>query len=152
MGMSTPPRKRSTLPQWWSAQTWTASPEVEPGARWLRQFVHSSSNVRGAVVATLEGSLRLAYLPGMEVDIDLLCARMALVFSTGECHVKEAHTSSCQQLVLMGERETTVLQRVGEEHVLILLLVREAVLGLALLEAQAAAQELERLLHLSTAS
>ncbi len=151
MAATSPKKMQSSHPRytfWPSTGRSVSSLFAEQLLQWLRQWVQESVYVRGAMVGSLDGLVYAAYLPGMEdMDADLFCARMALLFSTGECHASDAYTDVCRQVVVRGDKHITVLQRVDRERFLVLLLAQEAIMGLALLEAQNAAQSLRAMLR-----
>jgi uncharacterized protein len=99
----------------------------------LRGLRVSSPDIFGAAVVSLDGFLIAAVAPS-EIDEELVAGMSAALLGTGERISSELMRSPLKQIYVKSDKGFVILNSVGPESVLVLLVSSEAKLGLIFLE------------------
>jgi uncharacterized protein len=99
----------------------------------LRGLRVSSPDIFGAAVVSLDGFLIAAVAPS-EIDEELVAGMSAALLGTGERISSELMRSPLKQIYVKSDKGFVILNSVGAESVLVLLVSSEAKLGLIFLE------------------
>ena len=118
---------------------------TEKIAEVLRGLRVSSPDVIGAAVVSIEGFIISAVAP-TEVDEELVGGMAAALLGVGERISKELMRANMEQTYVRSEKGYVILNAVGEEAVLVLLVTRDAKLGLIFLELRRVIPELAKVL------
>ena len=118
---------------------------TEKIAEILRGLRVSSPDVIGAAVVSLEGFIIAAVAP-TEVDEELVGGMAAALLGVGERISKELMRANMEQTYVKSEKGYVILNAVGAEAVLVLLVTKEAKLGLIFLELRRMIPELAKVL------
>jgi len=118
---------------------------TEKIAEILRGLRVSSPDVIGAAVVSLEGFIIAAVAP-TEVDEELVGGMAAALLGVGERISTELMRAPMQQTYVKSEKGYVILNSVGDEAVLVLLVTKEAKLGLIFLELRRMLPELAKVL------
>lgn len=118
---------------------------TEKIAEILRGLRVSSPDVIGAAVVSLEGFIIAAVAP-TEVDEELVGGMAAALLGVGERISKELMRATMEQTYVKSEKGYVILNAVGAEAVLVLLVTKEAKLGLIFLELRRMIPELSKVL------
>lgn len=118
---------------------------TEKIAEILRGLRVSSPDVIGAAVVSLEGFIIAAVAP-TEVDEELVGGMAAALLGVGERISKELMRANMEQTYVKSEKGYVILNAVGAEAVLVLLVTKEAKLGLIFLELRRMIPELSKVL------
>ncbi len=118
---------------------------TEKIAEVLRGLRVSSPDVIGAAVVSIEGFIISAVAP-TEVDEELVGGMAAALLGVGERISKELMRANMEQTYVRSEKGYVILNAVGEEAVLVLLVTRDAKLGLIFLELRRVVPELAKVL------
>lgn len=111
----------------------------------LRTLRTSTPEVLGAVVVNMEGIVIASLLP-QEVDEELIGGMAASLLGVGERISADLMGSKMEQIYARSPKGYIVLNAVSAEAALVLLVTREAKLGLIFLEIKRVAAELARLI------
>ena len=125
-----------------------ATTQVSRGSRItdaLRLLRTSTPEILGAVVVNLEGFVIASLLPS-EVDEELIGGMAASLLGVGERISADLMGSKMEQVYVRSQKGYIVLHAVSPEATLVLLVTREAKLGLIFLELKRVSAELARLL------
>lgn len=118
---------------------------TEKIAEVLRSLRVSSPDVIGAAVVSIEGFIIASVAP-TEVDEELVGGMAAALLGVGERISKELMRANLEQTFVRSEKGYVILNAVGTEAVLVLLVTREAKLGLIFLELRRVVPELTKVL------
>jgi uncharacterized protein len=99
----------------------------------LRGLRVSSPDIFGAAVVSLDGFLIAAVAPS-EIDEELVAGMSAALLGTGERISTELMRSPLKQIYVKSDKGFVILNSVGADSVLVLLVSSEAKLGLIFLE------------------
>jgi uncharacterized protein len=99
----------------------------------LRGLRVSSPDIFGAAVVSLDGFLIAAVAPS-EIDEELVAGMSAALLGTGERISTELMRSPLRQIYVKSDKGFVILNSVGADSVLVLLVSSEAKLGLIFLE------------------
>ena len=99
----------------------------------LRGLRVSSPDIFGAAVVSLDGFLIAAVAPS-EIDEELVAGMSAALLGTGERISSELMRSPLKQIYVKSDKGFVILNSVGAESVLVLLVSSEAKLGRIFLE------------------
>ena len=99
----------------------------------LRGLRVSSPDIFGAAVVSLDGFLIASVAPS-EIDEELVAGMSAALLGTGERISSELMRSPLKQIYVKSDKGFVILNSVGSESVLVLLVSSEAKLGLIFLE------------------
>ncbi len=110
----------------------------------LRVLRTSTPEVVGAVVVNMEGFVVASLLPS-DVDEDVIAGMAASLLGVGERISADLMGSSMEQIYARSQKGYVVLQAINAEVALVLLVTREAKLGLVFLEVKRVAAELAHL-------
>jgi len=111
----------------------------------LRQLRMSSPDIFGTAVVSLDGFLIAANAPS-EIDEELVSGMSAALLGVGERISKEMMRAPLNQIFVKSEKGYIILNSVGEEAVLVLLVTSEAKLGLIFLELRRIVPELQKII------
>jgi len=111
----------------------------------LRTLRTSTPEILGAVVVNMEGIVIASLLP-QEVDEELIGGMAASLLGVGERISADLMGSKMEQIYARSPKGYIVLNAVSAEAALVLLVTREAKLGLIFLEIKRVAVELARLI------
>ena len=111
----------------------------------LRGLRISSPDILGLAVVTIDGFLIAAVAPS-EVDEELVAGISTALLEVGERISGELMQAPMQQIIVKSEKGYIILNAVGKESVLVLLISGEAKLGLIFLELQRMVPELQKVL------
>jgi predicted regulator of Ras-like GTPase activity (Roadblock/LC7/MglB family) len=118
---------------------------TEKIAEVLRGLRTSSPDIIGAAVVSLEGFIIAAVAPS-EIDEELVGGMAAALVGVGERISSELMRAPMEQTFVRSEKGYVILNAVGSDVVLVLLVTREAKLGLIFLELRRTIPELARAL------
>ena len=110
----------------------------------LRALRTSTPEILGAVVVNMEGIVIASLLP-QEVDEELIGGMAASLLGVGERISADLMGSTMEQIYARSPKGYIVLQAVTSEAALVILVTREAKLGLIFLEVKRVSSELSRL-------
>jgi uncharacterized protein len=120
----------------------TKSERISEQLRALRQ---GTPEVIGATLVSSEGFIVASVLPN-EVDEDVIGGMAASLLGVGERIAADLLSSQMEQVYVRAPKGYVIVNAVGPDAVLVLLVSREAKLGLIFLELKRAVVELARLL------
>ena len=111
----------------------------------LRGLRHGTPEVIGAAVVTSEGFIVTSVLPN-EVDEDLIGGMAAALLGVGERIGHDLMRSEMEQVYVRSPKGYVIVNAITPESALVLLVTREAKLGLIFLELKRAIAELARVI------
>lgn len=111
----------------------------------LRGLRVSSPDIFGLAVVSLDGFLIAAVAPS-EIDEELVAGMSAALLGVGERISGELMRAPMKQIFVKSDKGYVILNAVGEESVLVLLVSSEAKLGLIFLELRRMVPELQKVL------
>jgi predicted regulator of Ras-like GTPase activity (Roadblock/LC7/MglB family) len=109
----------------------------------LRVLRTSTPEIIGAVVVNMEGFVVSSLLPS-DVDEELIAGMAASLLGVGERISADLMGSSMEQIYARSPKGYIVLQAINPEAALVILVTREAKLGLVFLEVKRISAELAR--------
>ena len=109
----------------------------------LRMLRTSTPEVVGAVVVNMEGFVVASLLPA-DVDEELIAGMAASLLGVGERISSDLMGSNMEQIYTRSPKGYIVLQAINTDAALVLLVTREAKLGLVFLEVKRVSSELAR--------
>lgn len=124
---------------------------VGPGTRTerineaLRALRMMSADIIGAAVVTMDGFIVSSVLPA-EVDEELIGGMAASILGVGERISDDLMRSEMEQVYVRSPKGYVIVNALSEESALLLLVTREAKLGLIFLELKRSVDELARLI------
>ncbi|MDX2093371.1 MAG: roadblock/LC7 domain-containing protein [Kofleriaceae bacterium] len=110
----------------------------------LRVLRTSTPDIVGAVVVNMEGFVVASLLPS-DVDEELIAGMAASLLGVGERISADLMGANMEQIYARSPKGYIVLQAISGEAALVLLVTREAKLGLIFLEIKRIASELARI-------
>ncbi|MGD9211486.1 MAG: roadblock/LC7 domain-containing protein [Desulfobacteraceae bacterium] len=111
----------------------------------LRGLRVSSPDIFGLAVISLDGFLIAALAPS-EIDEELVAGMSAALLGVGERISGELMRAPMKQIFVKSEKGYVILNAVGEDSVLVLLVSNQAKLGLIFLELRRMVPELQKVL------
>lgn len=111
----------------------------------LRDLQAGTPDIEASAVVSVDGLIMASSLPA-GVDEDRISAMSAAMLSLGDRIAAELKRGQLDRVYISGSEGIIVLLAVGEDAVLTVLARGTAKLGLIFLDAQRAANDLERLL------
>ncbi len=111
----------------------------------LRGLRVSSPDIFGLAVVSLDGFLIAAVAPS-EIDEELVAGMAAALLGVGERISGELMRAPLKQIFVKSDKGYVILNAVGDESVLVLLVSNEAKLGLIFLELRRMVPELQKVL------
>jgi uncharacterized protein len=111
----------------------------------LRDLQAGTPDIEASAVVSVDGLIMASSLPA-GVDEDRISAMSAAMLSLGDRIAAELNRGQLDRVYISGSEGIIVLLAVGEDAVLTVLARGTAKLGLIFLDAQRAANDLERLL------
>jgi predicted regulator of Ras-like GTPase activity (Roadblock/LC7/MglB family) len=118
---------------------------VERIAEVLRGLRISSPEIIGATVVSIEG-FPIASVAPAEIDEELVSGMAAALLGVGERISGELMRATMEQTYVKSEKGYVILNSVGDQAVLVLLVTKEAKLGLIFLELRRMIPELMKAL------
>lgn len=109
----------------------------------LRVLRTSTPDIVGAVVVNMEGFVVASLLPS-DVDEELIAGMAASLLGVGERISADLMGANMEQIYTRSPKGYIVLQAINNEAALVLLVTREAKLGLVFLEVKRVSAELAR--------
>jgi uncharacterized protein len=109
----------------------------------LRVLRTSTPEIIGAVVVNMEGFVVSSLLPS-DVDEELIAGMAASLLGVGERISADLMGSNMEQIYARSQKGYIVLQAINAEAALVILVTREAKLGLIFLEVKRISGELAR--------
>lgn len=111
----------------------------------LRSIHTSVPEVIGAVVVNMDGFVVASVVPS-EVDEELIGGMAAALLGVGERIAADLMRARMEQVYVRSPKGYVIVNSINEQSALVLLVTREAKLGLIFLEVRRIAAELGRLL------
>lgn len=111
----------------------------------LRGLRTSTPEIIGAVVITMDGFVVSSVIPA-EVDEELIGGMAAALLGVGERIAHDLMRADMEQVYVRSPKGYVVINAITPESALVLLVTREAKLGLIFLELKRAIRELARLM------
>lgn len=111
----------------------------------LRVLRTSTPEIIGAVVVNMEGFVVSSLLPS-DVDEELIAGMAASLLGVGERISADLMGSSMEQIYARSPKGYIVLQAINADAALVILVTREAKLGLVFLEVKRVSGELARVI------
>lgn len=111
----------------------------------LRQLRSSCPEIIGSSVVSIEGFLIASVAP-KEVDEELVSGMSAALLGVGEQISKEIMHAPLSQVFVKSEKGYVILNSIGNDAVLLLLVSGEAKLGLIFLEIRRILPELQKVI------
>jgi uncharacterized protein len=122
--------------------TGTRTDKINEGLRTLRMV---SADIIGAAVVTMDGFIVSSVLPA-EVDEELIGGMAASLLGVGERISDDLMRAGMEQVYVRSPKGYVIVNALSEDAALLLLVTREAKLGLIFLEMKRAVGELARFL------
>jgi predicted regulator of Ras-like GTPase activity (Roadblock/LC7/MglB family) len=111
----------------------------------LRGLRVSSPDIIGAAIVSLDGFLIAAVAPS-EIDEELVGGMAAALLGVGERISTQLMSAPMNQIFVKSEKGYVILNAVGEEAVVVLLVSSQAKLGLIFLELRRMVPELQKII------
>jgi len=111
----------------------------------LRGIRVSSPDVIGASVVSMEGFIVAAVAPS-EIDEELVGGMAAALLGVGERISSELMRATMEQTYVKSEKGYVILNAIGGEAMLVLLVTKDAKLGLIFLEIRRVISELHKVM------
>jgi len=111
----------------------------------LRGLRTSTPEIVGAVVVTMDGFVVSSVVPA-EVDDELIGGMSAALLGVGERIAHDLMRAQMEQTYIRSPKGYVIINAISDDSALVLLVTREAKLGLIFLEIKRAVGELERLI------
>ncbi|MGD9200574.1 MAG: roadblock/LC7 domain-containing protein [Chitinispirillia bacterium] len=111
----------------------------------LRRLRMSTPEIFGAAIVSLDGFLIASVTPS-QIDEELVSGMSAALLGVGERISNEMMKAPLTQIFVKSEKGYVILNSVGEEAVLVLLITSEAKLGLIFLELRRIIPELVKVI------
>jgi predicted regulator of Ras-like GTPase activity (Roadblock/LC7/MglB family) len=111
----------------------------------LRGLRVSSPDIIGAAIVSLDGFLIAAVAPS-EIDEELVGGMSAALLGVGERISTQLMRAPLNQIFVKSEKGYVILNAVGEDSVIVLLVSSEAKLGLIFLELRRMVPELQKVI------
>jgi hypothetical protein len=132
-------------------RTFTSTLEADPTSRTerlnaaLRSLRMVSTEIIGAAVVTMDGFIVASMLPA-EVDEELIGGMAASLLGVGERISEDLMRVDMEQVYVRSSKGYVVVNAVNEDAAILLLVTREAKLGLIFLELKRAVADLARIM------
>jgi uncharacterized protein len=111
----------------------------------LRSLRTSTPEIIGAVVVTMDGFVVSSVIPS-EVDEELIGGMAAALLGVGERISHDLMRAQMEQVYVRSPKGYVIINAITEQSALVLLVTRDAKLGLIFLELRRAIEELGRLM------
>jgi len=111
----------------------------------LRSLRTSTPEIIGAVVVTMDGFVVSSVIPS-EVDEELIGGMAAALLGVGERISHDLMRAQMEQVYVRSPKGYVIINAITQESALVLLVTRDAKLGLIFLELRRAIEELGRLM------
>ena len=110
----------------------------------LRSLRTSTPEIIGAVVVNMDGFVVSSVIPS-EVDDELIGGMAAALLGVGERIAHDLMRAQMEQVYVRSPKGYVIVNAINDQSALVLLVTREAKLGLIFLEIRRVVQELGRL-------
>jgi predicted regulator of Ras-like GTPase activity (Roadblock/LC7/MglB family) len=111
----------------------------------LRTLRTSTPEIIGAVVVNMDGFVVSSVIPS-EVDDELIGGMAAAVIGVGERIAADLMRAQMEQVYIRSAKGYVIINAINEQSALILLVTRDAKLGLIFLELRRVVEELTRVI------
>ena len=111
----------------------------------LRSIYTSVPEVIGAVVVNMDGFVVSAVIPS-EVDDELIGGMAAALIGVGERIATDLMRAQMEQVYIRSPKGYVIINAITDQSALVLLVTREAKLGLVFLELRRVVEELGRVI------
>ena len=111
----------------------------------LRSLRTSTPEIIGAVVVNMDGFVVSSVIPS-EVDDELIGGMAAALLGVGERIAADLMRASMEQVYVRSPKGYVIINAITEQSALVLLVTRDAKLGLVFLELRRVVEELGRLM------
>ena len=111
----------------------------------LRTLRTSTPEIIGAVVVNMDGFVVSSVIPS-EVDDELIGGMAAAVIGVGERIAADLMRAQMEQVYIRSPKGYVIINAINEQSALILLVTRDAKLGLIFLELRRVVEELTRVI------
>lgn len=132
-------------------RTFGGAVEADPASRTerlnaaLRSLRMVSTEIIGAAVVTMDGFIVSSLLPA-EVDEELIGGMAASILGVGERISEDLMRVEMEQVYVRSSKGYVVVNAINEDTAILLLVTREAKLGLIFLELKRAVRDLARIM------
>lgn len=132
-------------------RTFATPPEVEATSRTerlslaLRSLRMVSTEIIGAAVVTMDGFIVSSLLPA-EVDEELIGGMAASILGVGERISEDLMRVEMEQVYVRSPKGYVIVNAINDDAAILLLVTREAKLGLIFLELKRAVRELSSIM------
>jgi predicted regulator of Ras-like GTPase activity (Roadblock/LC7/MglB family) len=111
----------------------------------LRTLRTSTPEIIGAVVVNMDGFVVSSVIPS-EVDDELIGGMAAAVIGVGERIATDLMRAQMEQVYIRSAKGYVIINSINEQSALVLLVTRDAKLGLIFLELRRVVEELNRVI------
>jgi predicted regulator of Ras-like GTPase activity (Roadblock/LC7/MglB family) len=111
----------------------------------MKRLRTSSPEIYGAALVSLDGFLIASVAPS-EIDTELVSGMSAALLGVGERISNEMMHAPLNQIYVKSEKGYVILNSIGQDAVLVLLVTNEAKLGLIFLELRRIVPELQKVI------
>ena len=111
----------------------------------LRVLRTSTPEIIGAVIVTMDGFVVSSVIPS-DVEEELIGGMAAALLGVGERIAHDLMRANMEQVYVRSQKGFIVINAISDDAALVLLVTREAKLGLIFLELKRAIRELARLM------
>ena len=111
----------------------------------LRSLRTSTPEIIGAVVVNMDGFVISSVIPS-EVDDELIGGMAAAVIGVGERIASDLMRAQMEQVYIRSPKGYVIINSITEQSALVLLVTRDAKLGLIFLELRRVVEELGRVI------
>jgi predicted regulator of Ras-like GTPase activity (Roadblock/LC7/MglB family) len=111
----------------------------------LRSLRTSTPEIIGAVVVNMDGFVVSSVIPS-EVDDELIGGMAAALLGVGERIASDLMRASMEQVYVRSPKGYVIINAITDQAALVLLVTRDAKLGLVFLELRRVVEELGRLM------
>ena len=111
----------------------------------LRTLRTSTPEIIGAVVVNMDGFVVSSVIPS-EVDDELIGGMAAAVIGVGERIATDLMRAQMEQVYIRSPKGYVIINSINEQSALVLLVTRDAKLGLIFLELRRVVEELNRVI------
>jgi predicted regulator of Ras-like GTPase activity (Roadblock/LC7/MglB family) len=111
----------------------------------LRTLRTSTPEIIGAVVVNMDGFVVSSVIPS-EVDDELIGGMAAAVIGVGERIAADLMRAQMEQVYIRSPKGYVIINSINEQSALVLLVTRDAKLGLIFLELRRVVEELNRVI------
>lgn len=111
----------------------------------LNELNGSTADIQGSAVISIDGLMIASVLPS-SVDEEMISAMSAAMLLLGERTAKELQRGELEQVIVKGRQGFVIMVNAGKDSVLCVLAREDAKLGLVMLDATRAADDIPKVL------